>query len=112
VGGVLNRLVSIIYFYEAFQNQTSKYRGVSLNIASNKWVAKLQNKNIYYGGIFDNEEDAAMRVNLLCDECKIERKNPMINAMISPKKRKREKIIVPDYGKKTHIFQDETTVIQ
>ena len=37
------------------------------------------NKKRYYGGYFDNEEQAAMKVNLLCDKYEIERMNPMIN---------------------------------
>ena len=37
------------------------------------------NKNNYHGGLFDKEEDAAMKINLLCDKCGIERKNPMID---------------------------------
>ena len=37
------------------------------------------NKKTYYGGHFDNEKHAAMKVNLLCDKYEIERKNPAIN---------------------------------
>jgi len=37
------------------------------------------NKKQYFGGYFDNEEHAAMKVNLLCDKYEIKRKNPMIN---------------------------------
>jgi hypothetical protein len=33
----------------------------------------------YYGGIFDNEEQAAMEVNLLCDKYEIKRKNLTID---------------------------------
>ena len=32
----------------------------------------------YYGGYYDNEEHAAMKINLLCDKYEIERKNPTI----------------------------------
>merc|ERR1711925_32978 len=61
------------------QNKTSKYTGVSWNKNRKKWEAKLnQNKKQYNGGYFDNEEHAAMKVNLLCDEYKIERKHPAI----------------------------------
>ena len=38
----------------------------------------MYNKKKYFGGYFDNEEQAAMKVNLLCDKNGIERKNPMI----------------------------------
>ena len=37
------------------------------------------NGKVYYGGYFDNEEHAAMIVNLLCDEYGIKRKNLTIN---------------------------------
>ena len=38
----------------------------------------MHNAKTYYGGYFDNEKYAAMKVNLLCDEFEIERKNPTI----------------------------------
>ena len=37
------------------------------------------NKKEYYAGSFDNEEHAAMKVNLICDKFEIKRKNPMID---------------------------------
>ena len=37
------------------------------------------NKKQDYGGFFDNEEHAAMKVNLLCDKFGIKRKTPMID---------------------------------
>merc|ERR1712034_214142 len=59
---------------------TSKYSGVSWKIYNNKWQAQLKVKQkMYYGGLHDNEEQAAMSVNLLCDKCEIERKNLAIN---------------------------------
>jgi len=62
------------------KSQTSKFTGVSWHIDSKKWQSKLMhNKNYYYGGKFDNEEQAAMNVNLLCDKLEMERKNPTIN---------------------------------
>ena len=36
----------------------------------------MQNGKVYSGGLFDDEEHAAMKVNLLCDEFGIKRKNP------------------------------------
>ena len=38
-----------------------------------------------YGGTFDYEIDAVKKVNQLCDELGIERKNPAIDAMPSEK---------------------------
>ena len=37
------------------------------------------NEKLHYGGLFDNEEQAAMQVNLLCEKNGIDRKNPMID---------------------------------
>ena len=37
------------------------------------------NQKVHYGGLFDNEEHAAMKINLLCDKMGIDRKNPMID---------------------------------
>jgi hypothetical protein len=60
----------------------SEYQGVL-------WVEKCVNKQwqayVYikrktrYGGCFDTEQQAAMKVNLMCDKHKIPRKNPTID---------------------------------
>jgi len=65
-------------FEKQFKTQTSKYNGVCWLKDNKKWEASLYNKKKYYGGLFDNEKQAAMKVNLLCDKMGIERKNPMI----------------------------------
>ena len=76
--------ISISYFSEV-QNPTSKYNGVSRHKATKKWKAELtHNQKIYYGGLFDIEEQAAREVNLLCDKCKIDRRNTMINMEQDP----------------------------
>jgi hypothetical protein len=68
-----------IIFFE-IQNTTSIYTGVSWNSDTKKWKAQLKhNGKNYHGGYFDNEEHAAMKINLLCDEYGIKRKNPEIN---------------------------------
>jgi len=62
------------------QNSTSIYTGVCWDNNVKKWRVQFMHKQKqYYGGLFDKEEDAAMNVNLLCDECKVKRKNPMID---------------------------------
>ena len=40
------------------------------------------NQKKYFGGYYDDPENAAMGVNLLCDNLEIERKNPTINMKI------------------------------
>jgi len=61
-------------------NPTSKYTGVCWHKGNKKWQTQLKhNQKFYYGGYFDNEEHAAMNVNLLCDKYEMARKNPMIN---------------------------------
>merc|ERR1712034_209839 len=45
-----------------------------------KWHAHfIHHAKTYYGGLFDHEEDAAMQINLICDDIGIKRKNPEIN---------------------------------
>merc|ERR1712034_190570 len=46
------------------------------------------NKKRYFGGLFDNEEQAAMKINLLCDKNGIERKNLMIDVKLDAKQQK------------------------
>ena len=66
------------FFCEA-PNHTSIYTGVSWNKKEKCWLVQLaHNKKQYYGGYFDDEEHAAMKINLLCDKYEIKRKNPMI----------------------------------
>merc|ERR1712034_237825 len=61
-------------------NKTSIYNGVCWHRENKKWQVQLiHNKKQYYGGSFDNEEQAAMKINLLCDKMGIDRKNPMID---------------------------------
>merc|ERR1712034_214583 len=61
---------------QKIQGKTSIYTGVSWNSDHKKWETHLRhNGKRYHGGYFDNEEHAAMRVNLLCDEHGIIRKN-------------------------------------
>merc|ERR1711925_19218 len=62
------------------QNQTSKHGGVYWKIDHKKWQAHLIHKGkMCFGGLFDNEEHAAMGVNLLCLKFGIKRKNLRIN---------------------------------
>jgi hypothetical protein len=61
-------------------HKTSKYTGVSWNKDCKKWKAEfVHHAKTYYGGLFDHEENAAMKINLICDKIKIERKNPETN---------------------------------
>jgi len=70
-------------------NKTSIYNGVSWNKGRKKWYAQfIHQAKTYYGGLFDHEEDAAMKINLICDEIEVERKNPEINADVMQKKTK------------------------
>ena len=67
-------------FYEVPNKTSSQYTGVCWHKDKNKWRAQLtHNKKKYSGEYFDNEEHAAMKVNLLCDKYKIRRKNPRID---------------------------------
>jgi len=65
---------------EKVPNKTSKYTGVCWNRNYKKWQTRLMHKRKpYYGGCFDNEKQAAMQINLLCDKNGIKRKNAMID---------------------------------
>ena len=76
-------MLIVSYFYEV-QNQTSKYAGVCWKQDNKKWSVQLQhNQKKYFGGYYDDQENAAMRVNLLCDQLEIERKNPTINIKLN-----------------------------
>jgi len=66
--------------WKKFKFSTSIYTGVSWNRDCKKWQVKLShNGKQYNGGYFDNEEHAAMTINLLCDEYGIQRKNLTID---------------------------------
>ena len=65
---------------EIIPNKASRYIGVYWNKNRKIWKVELKyNKKRYYGGCFDDEEHAAIKVNLLCDKFEIERKNPTVN---------------------------------
>ena len=65
------------------QNLSSQYIGVSWDKQNKKWQVQLQhNKKRCFGGLFGKERDAAMKVNLLCDEFGILRKNPMVDIQL------------------------------
>ena len=55
-------------------------REVCWNRENKKWQTQLYHnrKKTYFGGYYDNEEHAAMKVNLLCDKYGIKRQNPTI----------------------------------
>jgi len=66
------------------RKKTSQYAGVYLQKQTGKWVAKIytkQGKKQKYSGFFDNELDAAKKVNQLCEELGIPVKNPGISGM-------------------------------
>jgi hypothetical protein len=94
-------IIPITNFCEV-PNQTSKYTGVCWRKDFKKWQSRLlHKKKSYYGGYFDNEEHAAMSVNLLCDKYGKERKNPMI--IIEPDKMQQViYILKSEKGKENH----------
>jgi len=62
---------------------SSKYQGVTWSKRDGQWKTSvyLGSKQCKCGAQYDNELDAAKRVNQICDELKIERKNPDVDAM-------------------------------
>ena len=77
--------------------KTSQYKGVSWHRKRKKWCVLIYPKGQKpkYGGDFDDELDAAKRVNQLCEEFGIPPQNPTISAIpnqqyqASPKKEKK-----------------------
>jgi len=64
----------------------SEYKGVFYHVGNSKWAVDFKvNKKRHYGGYFDEQIEAAKRVNQLCDELGIPRKNPEVNAIPNPK---------------------------
>merc|ERR1712034_306971 len=68
---------------EQFQKKekTSQYKGVYWHTQSGKWYAqlKLKGEERKYGGTFEDELNAAKRVNQLCEEMEIPPYNPTIS---------------------------------
>jgi len=62
---------------------TSHYKGVYWHKGSKKWCVQYNSPkgSKHHGGTFKNEQDAAKRVNQLCEEMRIPHKNPGISAM-------------------------------
>jgi len=62
------------------REKTSQYQGVYWHAESGKWYAHLSlcSGKRKYGGIFDDELDAAKKVNQLCEELNISPRNPEI----------------------------------
>ena len=69
----------------AFQKKekTSKYRGVYWHKKHKKWDARicLKGQKPKFGGYFEDEVDAAQKVNQLCEELQIPAQNPEISVM-------------------------------
>ena len=69
--------------YNELNHSTSKYIGVTWHTAAKKWRACVCiKKKKLEGGKYKNELDAAKRVNQMCDELGIERKNPKVNGLL------------------------------
>jgi len=62
--------------------KTSKYNGVCWRKENQKWVVQIShNKKQIYGGYFENEINAAQRVNQLYEKMGKSQKNPEISEM-------------------------------
>merc|ERR1712034_64745 len=62
------------------REKTSQFKGVHWHKVKKKWFVQVLTKDgRKFGGIFDDELDAAKRVNLLCEEHGITAKNPEIS---------------------------------
>jgi len=75
------------------KEKTSQYKGVSYDKQTGKWYARvcLKGEKQKYGGIFNDELEAAKRVNQLCNKFGIPQQNPTISAISSEQYKKKEK---------------------
>ena len=81
-GRPLVRSEEFIFEYEP--KKTSQYKGVYWHTKSGKWYAHLRLPTTTgqkkFGGAFNDEMDAAKRVNQLCEELGIPLRNPRITS--------------------------------
>jgi len=71
----------------------SQYKGVCWHRENGKWQVRicLKGQKQKYGGMFEDELDAAKRVNQLCEELDIPAENPGISAVPNQQCQKKEK---------------------
>jgi len=71
--------------------KSSQFIGVSWNKVNKKWIAQIniKNRGKRFGGCFDDEHEAAKRVNQLCGELGMTAKNPGISGI--PNQQPKEK---------------------
>ena len=83
----------------------SKYKGVSWHTKNKKWYVQLKAKEKkVYGGIFQDELDAAKRVNQLCEKFGIPLLNPEISAKTNQQYQVTEKYVLSHgVGKKSKL---------
>jgi len=74
--------------------QTSQYKGVFLHKKSGKWYVLmcLKGEKPKYGGIFNDQLDAAKRVNQICEKLEIPLRNPGIAGMPNEQSQRGAKI--------------------
>merc|ERR1712034_268929 len=81
--------------YEQYEKKekTSQFKGVHWHKDRRKWVARIYPKGLKqkFGGYFEDELDAAKKVNQLCQELEIPPPNPDINAMPNQQSQKKKK---------------------
>jgi hypothetical protein len=67
----------------SLKHKVSQYNGVCWHKENKKWSVQIhkQGGKRRYGGMFDDELDAAKRANQLCEEMGIPHKNHGISAM-------------------------------
>jgi len=78
---------------QSTKEKTSQYEGVNWNKTNRKWFARLSSKGKIqkYGGCFNDELDAAKRVNQMCEEMKIPLRNSGISAIPTQQCQKKRK---------------------
>jgi len=89
------------------KEKTSQYKGVHFNKTSGKWYARisLKGQKQMFGGGFNNELDAAKKVNELCEAFGISQQNPTIYTISNEQYQKKYKPLL-DYDHMRAEFED------
>merc|ERR1712034_81649 len=94
------------------QEKKSQYKGVTWSGERRKWKVQmwLKEGKVKYGGYFEEEVDAAKKVNQLCEELRIPLRNPEIGAISNQQSERHDCQIIPNPVIGSEILQTNNDV--
>jgi len=93
------------------KEKTSQYKGVFWHRKRGKWCVQLKLKGqLKCGGYFQDEIDAAKKVNQLCEELRIPLRNPEIGAISNQQSERHDCQIIPNPVIGSEILQTNNDV--